>query len=146
MQLLLVYTICWSPNDNTYEKILWLYRYCSCCCNIHLPGTDIYILSQAYIWINSETRLLDGAHNSDHRLWKLNDFIANAKMTAKNMQKPTTIMPDIIKKSCLYPKTSSTNCLTGIERDPSDSFTTLLSSPYCEVRRPYKLQATGFAQ
>lgn len=83
---------------------------------------------------------------SDHRLWKLNDFIANAKMTAKNMQKPTTIMPAIVKKSCLYPKTSLSNCLMGIECNPSDSFTTLLSSPYCEVRRPYKLQAIGFAQ
>lgn len=86
-------------------------------------------------------------HNFDcHLLWKLKDFIAKAKMTAKNTQKPTTIIADIPKKSCLYPKTISSNCHTGNWLAPSDSVKSLLSSPYCEVRRPYRLQATGFAQ
>lgn len=70
------------------------------------------------VCVNSKTQFLM-AHNlkssTCHLLWKLKDFIAKAKTTAKIMQKATTIIPAIPKKSCLYPKPSMSNCFTGTE-------------------------------
>lgn len=79
-------------------------------------------------------------------LWKLKAFIAKAKITAKSTQKKTTMTPDTPTKSCLYPRTSFRTCFTGIKRSPSDSFISWSSSPYCDVRSPYSVQAIGFAQ
>lgn len=52
---------------------------------------------------------------ANHLFIKLNDFIANAKITAKKTEKLTTIIPAIPTKSCLNPKTFLTKTLVGSE-------------------------------
>lgn len=95
-----------------------------------------------YNWVHNFNRFASPYH---HLLWKLKDLIAKANIVAKNTQKPATIIAVTHKKSCLYPNATLSTCLIAIQL-PSDSFTDLSSLPYCEVRRPYRLHATGFAQ
>lgn len=98
-----------SKTKNTLQKIMQLYIYLFRKSFIY-QELMIYLSNYASI----QNTILNGTQLSTyHLLWKLKDFIAKAKMTAKITQKATTIIPAIPKKSCLYPKPSLSNCLTG---------------------------------